>query len=288
MLDQFAPLALLAALVVLAACSSPEEMEQALHVDAKDHAHGSDHVQASCGATAISGKGAAREVKVANEQYVFEYSYPQAAGSLAGLRAYLDNDLGTSQTEIAALAKEAMGDASEYDYPYRPYSLIVGWQVVTDLPGWISLSRANWTYTGGAHGNSDTAGLVWDKTAAAPFSPIELFTSAGKLEAALTQDYCTALGKLRAERRPERRPEHRPEHRPDAVDAGFADCPKLEALTLLVGSSDKQTFNRIGLIADPYVAGSFAEGPYEVTLPVNNAILAAVKPEYRGAFSIPR
>ncbi|MEO0056797.1 MAG: hypothetical protein RIT17_233, partial [Pseudomonadota bacterium] len=32
--------------------------------------------------------------------------------------------------------------------------------------------------------------------------------------------------------------------------------------------------------------GSYAEGPYEVTLPVTQAVLAAVKPEYKAAFAL--
>ena len=74
----------------------------------------------------------------------------------------------------------------------------------------------------------------------------------------------------------------------DFVDDGFFPCPAIADLTLLVGSSDKRAFNRIGLIAAPYVAGSYAEGPYEVTLPVTPALLEAVKPDYRGAFALPK
>lgn len=46
--------------------------------------------------------------------------------------------------------------------------------------------------------------------------------------------------------------------------------------------------NHIGLIADQYLAGSYAEGPYEITLPVTPAVIAAVKPEYRAGFSVKR
>jgi hypothetical protein len=57
---------------------------------------------------------------------------------------------------------------------------------------------------------------------------------------------------------------------------------------VLLGSSNKRRFNRIGLIASPYVAGSYAEGQYEVTLPVTPKVLAAVKPEYKAAFALGR
>jgi hypothetical protein len=54
---------------------------------------------------------------------------------------------------------------------------------------------------------------------------------------------------------------------------------------VLVGSSNRRTFNRLTLYAGPYVAGPYAEGAYEIDINIDRAILAAVKPEYREAFS---
>ena len=59
-------------------------------------------------------------------------------------------------------------------------------------------------------------------------------------------------------------------------------------ITLLLGSARGGRIDRIGLLADPYVAGSYAEGTYEVTLPVTPAIVRAVKPAYRTAFATGR
>ena len=49
---------------------------------------------------------------------------------------------------------------------------------------------------------------------------------------------------------------------------------------------ETRRFDRIGLLAAPYVAGAYAEGSYEVTLPVTPKVLAAVKPEYKAAFAL--
>ena len=57
------------------------------------------------------------------------------------------------------------------------------------------------------------------------------------------------------------------------------------AQTLILGSRNHKTFDRIGFLIAPYEAGPYAEGSYEVTLPVTPAVLAAVKPEWRGAFA---
>ena len=53
---------------------------------------------------------------------------------------------------------------------------------------------------------------------------------------------------------------------------------------MILGSSDRKRFNRIGLLVGPYAAGPYAEGSYDITLPVTPAVLKAVKPEFRAAF----
>jgi hypothetical protein len=39
-------------------------------------------------------------------------------------------------------------------------------------------------------------------------------------------------------------------------------------------------------LVPPYEAGPYAEGAYEVTLPVSAAVVAAVKGEYRPSFEV--
>ena len=58
--------------------------------------------------------------------------------------------------------------------------------------------------------------------------------------------------------------------------------------TVLVGSSNGKTFNRVGVWFGPYVAGPYSEGAYELNFPVDKAVLETVKPAYRDAFSAAR
>jgi hypothetical protein len=148
------------------------------------------------------------------------------------------------------------------------------WEVVADLPRFLSLSASFWAYTGGAHGNGAYDALVWDREARQAFDPKAMFRSPGALQAALGDAWCAGLKAERMERMGD-----------DYSDDGFFQCPPVADLTVLVGSSDGTAFDRIGLLAAPYVAGSYAEGTYEVTLPVTPAVLAAVRPEYRAAFA---
>ena len=67
-------------------------------------------------------------------------------------------------------------------------------------------------------------------------------------------------------------------------DDPFSDCIDPTDSTIILGSSNGKAFDRIGVLVAPYEAGPYAEGEYEVTLPVNDAVMAAVKPDYRATF----
>ncbi|WP_298812930.1 hypothetical protein [uncultured Sphingomonas sp.] len=146
---------------------------------------------------------------------------------------------------------------------------------MTSTPRFLSLSYKAYSFTGGLHGNLSTGALLWDKAHGARLDPAAVFTSPAALEHAIAPIYCARLKAERARRLAPYK---------DTGDL-FSQCPPLSDLTLLLGSSDRRHINRIGLIADPYVAGSYAEGQYEVTLPVTPAILAMVKPAYQAAFA---
>lgn len=148
------------------------------------------------------------------------------------------------------------------------------WEVVTDLPRFLSLSASFHEYSGGAHGNGAFDALVWDREAKAAFDPKAMFTSSDALQGALGDAWCKALKAEKMKRMGE-----------NYSDDGFFPCPPIADLTVLVGSSNREGFDRIGLIAAPYVAGSYAEGAYEVTLPVTAKVIAAVRPEYKAAFT---
>jgi hypothetical protein len=152
----------------------------------------------------------------------------------------------------------------------------VEWQVVTDLPGWLSLSQRNSHFEGGAHPNSGFDSRVWDRKAGRALAPRDLFVSAKALDAAIRGPFCDALDRERAVRRGE------PVNRASGDD--FDACIAPSEQTLILGSTDRKRFNRIGILVSPYAAGPYAEGSYDITVPVTPAVLQAVKPEFRAAF----
>lgn len=218
--------------------------------------------------------------KVENKTYSFSYSYPAAAAAIPALKAQLDAERAKAQREIAEYAAEGAQEAKSDGREFNAYDRSVDWTVVATVPGWLSLSGNFYEFTGGAHGNSGSMRMLWDKAAGRARDPVDLFTSRKAFDAALGRAYCVALNKERAVRR-------------DApVDPKsenmFDECLAPSEVTVLLGSSDGKHFNRVGLIADAYVAGPYAEGSYEVTLPVSPALLKVVKPQYRALFALGR
>ena len=264
-----APFLALAALA-LASCSSPEEVAEQTGVEGKDSA-------GAAKATASASSAAAKAVSESTDAYEFEYAYPGAAAAIPELAAWLEEQIAEAKASLQNEAQEGKADAEAGDYPFNPHSYSMKWEVVADLPGWLSLSGDFATYSGGAHGMYGMDSLVWQKDPGKRLDPIELFRSPAALTAALSPRLCNTLNAERAERRSE----------PVAPgsDDMFDQCVGVDEATVLVGSSNGQTFDRLTVWIGPYVAGPYAEGAFELDFPVDAAVLRAVKPEYRAAFT---
>ena len=209
----------------------------------------------------------------------FAYSWPAAASALPALaerlQAERDEQLAEQKDEWQSAREDSPADCVSC----RNRGFEKKWLVVADLPDWLSLSADLYLYTGGAHGIYGKSSLVWDKSAGRGMAGMELFNSPVDLEQALGAKLCSALNEARAERR----------GGPIVQDGEWPnDCPGLDEASILVGSSNGKTFDRIAVYFGPYVAGPYAEGDYELDFPVTASIIDAVKPEYAGAFSVKR
>ena len=214
------------------------------------------------------------------ERYQYEWSYPGAAAAIPALAERLD---AMGARSLATLKDEANRDyesAKGEGWEPRPHSAATKWSIVANLPDYLSLSSQRATYGGGAHGNYTKTSMVWDREAGRAIDGVDLFKSSVALGRALGPTLCEALNAQREARRG------------GPVDAASTEwpenCPPVSDATVLVGSSNKKTFDRIGIYFGPYIAGPYAEGDYELNFPVTGAVLDAVKPEYARAFSIKR
>jgi len=224
--------------------------------------------------------GGDRSVELQTKDYQFDYFYPAAAARVPALRNWLEADLVKQKRAIIKFATEEKRNAREGGYDYNQVYISVGWSTVTDLPGWISLLASVESYEGGAHPNHAFDSLLWDKQAGRARAVSDLFVSGDALRKAIRGDFCREIDKQREEKRGEK-------IRPGGDDPFEVCIDPLES-TVILGSSTRQAFDRIGVVVAPYAAGPYVEGDYEVTLPVTAKLLALVRPQYRKFFAVKR
>lgn len=267
----------LAGATMLCACSSPEEMARDTGTAPPPAAvpqPPAPPTPTAAGADKVDFTDNAADGDAKRE---FAYGWPAQVAAIPALAARLTDDrdtlLAEQKTEWDSAMKE-FGGSDCVACVNRDFQKT--WEVVADLPRFLSLSYNFYAYTGGAHGNSASGALVWDRERGAALKPADVFTSPKAMQDVLGAAWCKALAGARRAKMGGEGP----------FDESTFPCPPIADLTVLLGSRSKTAFDRIGLIADPYVAGSYAEGQYEVTLPVTPAVLAAVRPQYRGAFAL--
>ena len=268
----------LISIALLAACSS-EAPPAAKAATGNSHSS-STSVSTSTGAKASASSatgGGASKVEESSDLYEFDYRYPAEAGRISALRAWLDADRAKARAQLVEDATSGQAEAKQSGFEYHAYAQGRAWEKVAETPRFLSLSLLVSEYTGGAHPNYGFDSLLFDKQAGERIAPLALFTSPAALDAVIQRPFCAMLDKERGKRRGE----------PVVSDGSmFNDCIKPSEQTVILGSSTGRTFDRIGVLIGPYAAGSYAEGDFDITLPVTAALLRAVRPEYRAAFVV--
>ena len=206
----------------------------------------------------------------------FEYSWPQAIAPEARLVATLSADLSASYEEAMKNARENKTDMDKAAAPFNQNSFARIWTLEGETPRLISLLANTDAYAGGAHPNHDSTALLWDRTAARELKLAELFAASNGLETVTRSAFCKLLDAERLKRR-----------QGETLEGEFSQCPAYSELTIAPAARDeKRPFDSIKLIADPYVAGPYVEGDYEITVPVTAALIEALRPEYRADFQV--
>ena len=228
-------------------------------------------------ASAVASGGGASKVEESTDLYEFDYSYPAEAGRIPALKAWLDGERDKARKQLIEEATVGRAEAKESGFEYHAYALGRAWEKVTETPRFLSLSAQIYDYSGGAHPNHGTDSLLFDKQAGTRLEPLDLFESKAAFDAVIRQPFCALLDKERGKRRGE----------PVVRDKGMFDvCIKPSEQTVILGSSNGRTFDKVGVLVGPYAAGPYAEGDYEFTLPVTAALMRAVRADYRGEFSV--
>lgn len=222
---------------------------------------------------------AQKETAGENGAFEFAYAWPAEVSAIAPLAARLDAERKAAYADEKAQWSKANEEMPADCISCRSRGYDKKWQIVADLPRWLSLSATHYTYTGGAHGGTVFDALVWDRDTGTGVRPVDMFRSAAAIDRAAQARFCDLIDAERAKRRG--KPVVRSSEWPDDCIAPVANS------TVIVGSKGARAFDRIGFLVPAYNAGPYVEGAYEVTLPMTPALLDAVKPEYRSAFVVP-
>lgn len=208
----------------------------------------------------------------------FSYAYPAQAAAVPFLVDKFSKDAASSRADALKMAKDDSAAMKASGYPFRPHSVETKWRVEADTPRFLSLESESYVYTGGAHGMTGYDVVLWDKARRRETSVKAVMTSPAAFAAAIRDPFCKELDRQRAEKRGE------PVVR---GDDDFTQCIDPMEQILVPTSSNGKLIDSMTVVVGPYSAGPYAEGSYDVKLPVDAAMRKAIKTEYQDGFVTP-
>ena len=217
--------------------------------------------------------------------YQYDFSWSREAKAIPALDRKLRLRAAEAAAEVAADATEAAREAKKDGgwFPDVGYQSNWGYKTAGQSSSLLSLSGDWFTYTGGAHGLFGASALLWDRAAGKEIILSDLFERVTEF-ALLHPQMCTALN---AERKAKRESDEKLDTSFDSIDEAFNGCPNFDEVTTWVEDEDKDgRFDTIMFAADPYVAGPYVEGMYEMRVSITARMIAALKPAYRASFEV--
>lgn len=179
--------------------------------------------------------------------------------------------------KLRQFVEGAQGELTEEGAPTdRPkYENTVTITAAAETAKLFSLKRTSFDYSGGAHPNTLTSGLLWDKALKRRIGLADLFRKGADLTV-LDQALCSALNTAKRARVPG--------GASLTFDSKPFSCPRVSttAFVLTPGDASGKAAGLTFLIG-PYQAGPYVEGGYEIALPaaVFRSLLATA---YAGEF----
>jgi hypothetical protein len=151
----------------------------------------------------------------------------------------------------------------------------MSWETAGQSGRLLSLEGSFWGFTGGAHGNGSTTALLWDRARNVRIDLQQILIAGQSWTGAIRQPFCVLLDRERVKRR----------GGPLEQGGMFSGCPAYKEVTVVIADKNGNgRFDHIQVTADPYVAGPYVEGSYDIELPITAAMIARLKPEYRSSF----
>jgi hypothetical protein len=187
-----------------------------------------------------------------------ELTLPAGIDRYPELHAKLFTD---GKQELMNFTKTAAGDRARYALKgvkhAGPYERRVVWTITAVTPRLIGLRDAWFDDTGGAHPDHGSEVLLWDRVHNAPLLKSELFKP--ELDKASLDDrLCRAATRAK-------------EARVGPTDPKSWSCPTWsDAKAVLVPSTQPYRIGGLMFLFDPFTIGAYAEGDYEVLIPLSD------------------
>lgn len=164
---------------------------------------------------------------------------------------------------------EAGGDAGQ-----AAYSRTIAFAPAAETSRLFALKRDDYEFTGGAHGNGVSSGVLWDKTARRQLKPADLFRAGADLKVMNTA-LCAAINAAKRTRGEGAEPV--------TADGDLWACPdaSVTPFTLAPGANGKAA--GLTFLVGPYVVGPYVEGSYEVLVPTS-VFAPMLAPDFTGEF----
>jgi len=206
----------------------------------------------------------------------FNYAWSAEASANPVLIRRLRSDLETSWSAASSTAQADRAAALAAKRPFNGHRYSRRWATAGQSSRLLSLEGQTVIFTG-AEPSHGAEGLLWDRSTRAEIKAARLFTAGSSLEKLVHIPFCVTLEGERAKRR----------GAPVRAGDPFSQCPKLSELAVLPADSNaNRRFDRFRLIAPNGIAGAYAEGRYDIAVPVTAALRAALKPAYRSSFEV--
>jgi hypothetical protein len=205
----------------------------------------------------------------------FDFSWPAEAAAIPELAQRFRTEMDKARSELAGNAEEEKARRDKEGFDYAPFMSSTVYETAGQSPRLLSLRVDVGGYEGGAHGSFGVGALLWDRQSRREIQFADIFVNPANRDRLLTQRWCDALNRAREEKRGE----------PVAGGGLFDDCPTLDDIAAIPTDSDRDgRFDKLLLVASPYVAGPWVEGAYEIELAVTSDLVAGLKAEFQPSF----
>lgn len=210
---------------------------------------------------APSGAALPSEFKSESQYAEVELKLPDALKSQADLHTQLYDE---AVRDLRAFSEGSQADRSEAggDLHLGPYQKTIGYDDEVETGKLFSLARTDYEFTGGAHGNTTFAGVIWDKAQQTRVGQDALFRRGADL-APLDAALCAAINAEKKKRDPAAETL--------SLASGASDtwsCPRAaQTPYVLAEGTEAGKAGGLTFLIGPYIVGPYSDGPMEVSLP---------------------